>query len=115
MLDFTLLGGLLTLITTPLAWKWGLGVRRTALTIVALAPGLIVGFLGKLIAINVILRAGLVLLLKLGHPLLAGMTTLTDRLATIRYSAGWSRGPQVLYAAAIVPALGSMAAPVRRG
>jgi phosphatidylserine decarboxylase len=50
MLDLTLLGGLLALLTAlPLAWKWGLGVRRTAVVLAALAmlSGLLVARSGS--------------------------------------------------------------------
>jgi phosphatidylserine decarboxylase len=68
MLDFTLIGALLALITTlPLAWKWCLGMRRTAFVVFSLAllSGLIVALLGNVIVINIILRASLVWLLTL--------------------------------------------------
>jgi phosphatidylserine decarboxylase len=66
MLKDTLLGALLALMTTlPLAWKWGLGVRRTALFVFALATlsGLLLAFSGNLITTNAVLRPGLVWLL----------------------------------------------------
>ena len=38
MIDFRLAGALLALLTTlALAWKWQLGMRRTALVVLALA------------------------------------------------------------------------------
>jgi len=63
MLSSTLLGLLLALLTTlPLAWKWQLGVHRTAVFIVALAvlSGLGVGFLGNVLALNPVFRVGLI-------------------------------------------------------
>jgi phosphatidylserine decarboxylase len=68
MLDYTLLGTLLALMTTlPLAWKWQLGVRRTAFVVVILSllSGLLIAVLGNRIGINAALRAGFVWLLTL--------------------------------------------------
>ena len=51
MLDFTLIGALLALITIlPLAWKWCLGMRRTAFVVFSLAllSGLLVALLNFL-------------------------------------------------------------------
>jgi phosphatidylserine decarboxylase len=63
MLLSTLLGLLLALLTTlPLAWKWQLGMRRTAVFIVGLALvfSLLVSFLGDMLGLHLVLRAGLV-------------------------------------------------------
>jgi phosphatidylserine decarboxylase len=68
MLNYTLLGTLVALMTTlPLAWKWQLGIRRTAFVVVVLSllSGLIIAFLGNMIGINAVLRPGLVWLLTL--------------------------------------------------
>ncbi len=68
MLESTLLGGLLALMTTlPLAWKWQLGVRRTTGAIVALAvlAGLLIAGLENLLLLNSFLRPGLVWFLTL--------------------------------------------------
>ncbi len=57
------LGLLLALLTIlPLAWKWQLGVRRTAIFIVGLAllSGLVVGLLHNVLALHPVLRVGLV-------------------------------------------------------
>lgn len=66
MLAHTLLGALLVLATTlPLAWKWQLGLRRTASVVVTLAilAGLVVAGLDKVLPSNGVLRPGLVWLL----------------------------------------------------
>ena len=68
MLESTFLGALLAFASTlPLAWKWQLGVRRTACAIVALAvlSALVVAALATLLPIGGILRPGLVWLLTL--------------------------------------------------
>jgi len=68
MVDTTLVGALLVLITTlPLAWKWGLGVRRAAVVVVALTllSSLFVGLLGTWVMITPMLRLALVWLLTL--------------------------------------------------
>jgi phosphatidylserine decarboxylase len=68
MVDTTLAGALLVLITTlPIAWKWGLGVRRVVVVVVALTllSSLLVAFLGNWVAITPMLRAGLVWFLTL--------------------------------------------------
>jgi phosphatidylserine decarboxylase len=68
MLNYTLLGSLLALMTTlPLAWKWQLGIPRTAFVVIVLSllSGLIVTSLGNMIGINAVLRPGLVWLLTL--------------------------------------------------
>ena len=69
MLIDTLVGALLALITAlPLASKWGLGVRRTAVAIALLAmlSGLIVAYLASLLPLDDPLRTGLVWFLTLG-------------------------------------------------
>jgi phosphatidylserine decarboxylase len=66
MLTYTLGGAVLALLTTlPLAWKWELGVARSAVAVLALAllAGLIVAFLHTVLAISTLLGAGLVWLL----------------------------------------------------
>jgi phosphatidylserine decarboxylase len=63
MLNYTLLGTLLALMTTlPLAWKWQLGIRRTAFVIIVLSllSALLITSLGDLIGPSAVLRAGLV-------------------------------------------------------
>lgn len=68
MLDATLVGALLALITAlPLAWKWGLGVRRVAVVMVAftLLASLVVALLANWIAITPMLQSALVWLLTL--------------------------------------------------
>lgn len=66
MLAYTLLGALLSLMTAlPLAWKWQLGVHRVAIFVVVAATlsGLFVAFVSNFLAINPLLRPGLVWLL----------------------------------------------------
>src|SRR5687767_7222189 len=68
MLNYTLLGTLLALMTTlPLAWKWQLGIRRTAFVVVVLSllSGILIAFLGNMIRINAVLQPGLVWLFTL--------------------------------------------------
>jgi phosphatidylserine decarboxylase len=63
-----LLGLLFALLTTlPLAWKWQLGVRRTTVFIIILALlfGLVVSFLGNMLAFNTMLQATLIWILTL--------------------------------------------------
>jgi phosphatidylserine decarboxylase len=72
MLDSTLLGVLLALATAlPLAWKWGLGVRRTAVVVAALAvlSGLLVRSALQVVAILPVLQAGIVWFLTLAAAL----------------------------------------------
>lgn len=62
MATSTLIGVLLALITMlPLAWKWQLGVKRMALLtgILALLLGLLIGWMGSIIAMSVVLRVAL--------------------------------------------------------
>lgn len=62
-------GGLGALLTAlPLAWKWQLGLRRTAMAVVALAAGAgaLVASLGRAAPLSTVLRAGLTWLLTIG-------------------------------------------------
>ena len=68
MLDFALPATLLSLMTTlALAWKWRLGMLRTAFVVFALALlfSQLVALLGNVIATNLMLRVGLVWVLTL--------------------------------------------------
>lgn len=72
MLASTLVGALLALLTAlPLAWKWRLGVRRTALGVVlmALLSGLLVSLMSHIWPIIAHLQAGVVWLMTLAAAL----------------------------------------------
>src|SRR5574341_877927 len=60
MIQLTILGALLALLTTlPLAWKWQLDVRRTAMSVAALAIvfGPLVSYVGRGMGLSILLEA----------------------------------------------------------
>ncbi|MDQ3855904.1 MAG: phosphatidylserine decarboxylase [Chloroflexota bacterium] len=69
MVVYVVLGALLALMTAlPLAWKWELGVLRTAvgMVVIAVISGLLVAGLDSVMAVNAVVQVGLVWLLTLG-------------------------------------------------